>query len=251
MNGGSKSSPSPQWAKAQRVMRLWVFLLTLLTGLSVIVYYILYSHLNLFQLAYGRLVWQDIATMILSLANFITYSYALCGKPGTKPDLRAFLIFFLAILYLYLPFRAFGLTNLHWDQSFPVNGGDSPDAPRKLNVDNHTCQPAIPACVMYFVTAWFMLFTGLSMILEIILTLKVGPMRSQGQYGRDGYKNEANVIVVSPEAPQGMFLNQQFQPQPSMTTAQMYSNSHQTGFVPTAPGGYKLEAPTHLVEASQ
>ncbi|KAF9273114.1 hypothetical protein BGZ68_001779 [Mortierella alpina] len=205
-----------------RRLRIWLIFLSTVILFTVATEYILAVDYRRYSGVH--LHWQDWTIIITTVIFFVAYVYSLKGKPFVNKFLRAFLLFVCAVLVLYLNLGVIAREARYLSGRF---GCDS------------------VLCVFYWLNAFLSTFFGFFALFEIALTLKTGPLQIQNQYGRYGYGDQANVLIVSPDHPEGYYLGAQQHPAMASHQQPLQHPQHQLIYATPAP------APENKSEAEE
>ncbi|GJJ71990.1 hypothetical protein EMPS_04347 [Entomortierella parvispora] len=175
---------------SQTTFRQWRIAVALVASISAILMAATYIRL---RILYGQdldLYWGDYSEIIVSAIFFFTTLYAAFGKPlGIHRFLRAFLLFALAVLILYV-----NLKSIHYEVQYASESGT----------------PAFECgtstyCKLSWSSVFLSIITGFLVIFDVAFTLMVGSLESAAAA-------PAIVEVVQPSAgyypPQPYYVSQ-------------------------------------------
>ncbi|KAG0320787.1 hypothetical protein BGZ99_004293 [Dissophora globulifera] len=220
-----------------RRLRIWVAFLSVVTVIIMAAFYGYLAHLYSEANQEFRLGWQDWVSIVGSVIFFFSYIYALRGKPRVHRYARAFLLFVVCVLVLYVNLKSIAQEVKFASLQYPYKA--------------FYCSSDEPTCFLFWTYDFLTVITGFFILFELALTLKVGPLEpgSQQLYGRHGYETGANVVVVSPEQPpHGGYV-----PQPLYYPQQnQYAYPQMAGVsgAATMPA-HKVEEPSPMVQQQQ
>lgn len=153
----------------------------------------------------------------LAIVFFFSYFYSLKGEPFIHKYLRAFLMLVLIGFLLFLSFV------------FIMGRGH--------------CE-----CPLFWINSSLGVIIGFFSLFEIGLTLKTGPLAPKSRYGQNGNRDQANVVIVSPDQPQGLYPLQHQQPG-IVSPVPYYYTQHQSMYgAPVPSPGHKIDTSSPLVD---
>ncbi|KAF9352626.1 hypothetical protein BGX26_009583 [Mortierella sp. AD094] len=236
-----------------RGLRLWNIFLSLAIALT----YVGFLACLFEDETYTPIPWRDVCTLCLSGILFFVYIYSVRGKSFLNKYLRAFLmlgiigfLLYLNAYYIALQVRQFALDSVEYEW---VNGKpDTEEAPFDCSVifeyfESYSgtwyaaYSKITPArvCLLRWTTVFMVVAAGPFMVVEALLALKTGPLRKpddKARYGSHGYRDESNVVIVSPDQP-----HQPYQPyQPQQHGVFITDNNQQQQYITTVNASHEL-----------
>ncbi|KAG0379679.1 hypothetical protein BGX24_012129 [Mortierella sp. AD032] len=171
----------------------------------------------------SALSWGDWGILVSSIILLVTYIYSLRSKPRPGRNYKIIRTILLLIPTGYI-------TGLRLTIIVLVSGNYGPRGESAFD-----CTGYDPDCYFGNIQFWWSLITGFFVLFEMGMTIAWGPLESPHQYGGAGYAQGANVVLVSPDAPQAYYpqMQQQLQQQ-------------QQGFYPQQP--ILLQSPSYKID---
>ncbi|KAG0289590.1 hypothetical protein BGZ96_006877 [Linnemannia gamsii] len=212
-----------------RQMRKWMVFIATLNLLGMLIYYGYLGYYIENQKRYSYynsspLLWGDWVTIITAIGYFIFYIFALrgVGFQNIHKYLRAFLLLIPTIAMLYLTCKIINITLLNYNGDHSYGSGYDSDFPGPfdcLSIENY-------GCYMSYTNLFMSLITALFVVIEIGMTLAWGPLEKAHQFGTQGYIQNANVILVSPDQPYQQQQQQFYYPQQPQQQFQYQQGFH-------------------------